>query len=63
MRAVLNFENPYIIIFNFYISVRQENARRKWYQVVIHNCDGFNFDEILRGIKYVLSLYLQQHYF
>ena len=26
--------NPYIIIFNFYISVRQENAGRKWYQAV-----------------------------
>ena len=32
-----------------YISVRQENA----------NWDDFNFDEILWGIKYVFSLYLQ----
>ena len=31
----------------------------KWYQGVIHNCDGFDFDEILSGIKYVFSLYLQ----
>ena len=59
VRAVLSFENPYIIMFNFYISVRQENARWKWCQGVIHNCDGFNFDEILWGIKYVFSLYLQ----
>ena len=35
------------IIFHFYISVRQENAGRKWYQGVIHVCDDFNFDEIL----------------
>ena len=40
-------------------SVRQENAGREWYQVVIHNCDDFNFDEILWGIKYAFSLYLQ----
>ena len=40
---VLNF-------FNFYISARQENA---------DDCDNFNFDEILWGIKYVFSLYLQ----
>ena len=32
-----------------YISGRQENA----------NCDDFNFDEILWGIRNVLSLYLQ----
>ena len=43
--------------FNFL--VRQENARRKWYQGVIHNCDDFNFDEILWGIKYAFILYLQ----
>ena len=37
-------------IFNFYISARQENA---------DDCDDFNFDEILCGINYVFSLYLQ----
>ena len=63
MRAVLNFQDPYIIIFNFYISIRQEKAGRKWYQGVIHNCDGCNFDEILSEIKYLFSLYLQQLYF
>ena len=46
-------------ISNVYICVRQENAGRKWYQGVIHNCDDFNFDEILWGIKYAFSLYLQ----
>ena len=34
-------------IFNYYIFGRQENAGRKWYQGVIHNCDDFSFDEIL----------------
>ena len=59
MKAVLNFKDPFIIIFDVYISVRQENAGRKWYQGVIHNCDGFNFDGILCGINYVFCLYLQ----
>ena len=59
MKAVLNFKNPFIIIFDVYIYVRQENTGRKWYQGVIHNCDGFNFDEILCGINDVFSLYLQ----
>ena len=36
-------------IFN-YISVKQEN---------FDDCDDFNFDEILWGIKYVFSLYSQ----
>ena len=36
------------MIFNFYISVRKENAGRKWYQGVIHNCDGFNFHEMMK---------------
>ena len=31
--------------FKFYVSVRQENAGRKWYQGVIHHCDDFNFGE------------------
>ena len=31
----------------------------KLYQGVIHNCNDFNFDEILKGINYVFSLYLQ----
>ena len=50
-------------IFNFYIFVRQENAGRKWYQGVIHNCDDSDSDEILWGIKYVYTLYLQYLYF
>ena len=33
-----------------YISVKQENG---------DDCDDFNFDEILWGIKYLFSLYLQ----
>ena len=42
VRAVLNFLNPYIIIFNFYVSVRQENAGRKWYQDVIQLLHGLH---------------------
>ena len=38
-------------MFNFYISVRQENAGRKWCNLCNSgrksNCDDFNFDEIL----------------
>ena len=30
-------------MFNFYIPIRQENARRKWFQGVIHNCDDLGF--------------------
>ena len=35
-------------MFNFYISVRQENAGRKWCKLCNSgrksNCDDFNFD-------------------
>ena len=34
-------------IFNYYISVRQEDTGRKWYQGVIHNWDDLNSDEIV----------------
>ena len=45
VRAVLSFWNLYIIVFNVYISARQENTGRKKYQCVIHNWDDFYGEE------------------
>ena len=48
------------MIFKVYISFREEKTGIKWYQGVIHNCDGFNTlrNKVCIQFVFTIALYI-----